>query len=46
MTVWLRNRLIAWAFKTRFLAIRMRHRLAGLARPRLGGLDHIAGDLK
>ncbi len=41
MGVWLRNRLIAWAFKTHFLAIRVRRWLAGLGRPRLGGLDHI-----
>jgi hypothetical protein len=33
-----RNRLIAWAFKARFRAIRVRRRLAGLGRPRLGGL--------
>jgi hypothetical protein len=41
MGLWLRNRMIAWAFKAHFLAIRLRHWLAGLARPRLGGLDHI-----
>jgi len=41
MGLWLRNRLIAWAFKTRYLAIRVRRRLASLGRPRLGGLDHI-----
>ena len=41
MGLWLRNRLIAWAFKTHFLAIRVRRWLAGLGRPRLGALDHI-----
>src|SRR5215472_13125362 len=41
MGLWLRNRLIAWAFKTHFLAIRLRRRVTGLGRPRLGALDHI-----
>jgi catechol 2,3-dioxygenase-like lactoylglutathione lyase family enzyme len=41
MWTWLRNRLIAWAFKAHFLGIRLRRRLAGLGRPRLGALDHI-----
>ncbi len=41
MGIWLRNRLIAWGFKGFVLWVRLRRRLAGLGRPRLGALDHI-----